>query len=45
MIAPYRDSSPKNEFLSLITHSHVGPNLYEFVSSVEHKIRSFEKYW
>ncbi len=27
------------------THPHVVPNLYEFLSYVEHKIRYFEEFW
>ncbi len=29
--------------ISLFTDSHIVPNLYEFLFSVEHKIRYFEK--
>ncbi len=28
---------PKIKFLPLFTHSHVVPNLYQFLSCVEHK--------
>jgi len=40
-----RDSSPKNdeEKMSSFTHPHVVPNLYEFLSSVEHKRRDFKE--
>jgi len=31
------DGSPKNENFITYTHPHVVPNLFEFLSSVEHK--------
>jgi len=36
------DSSPENENSSL---TQVVPNLYEFISSAQHKRRYFEVYW
>jgi len=33
---------PKMKILSSLTHPHVVPNLYEFLSSAEHKGRYFE---
>jgi len=35
----------KLKILSSFTHLQVVPNLYEFLSSAEHKIRYFEEYW
>jgi len=34
----------KLKILSSFTHLQVVPNLYEFLSSAEHKIRYFEEY-
>ncbi len=34
---------PKMTILLLFTHSHAVPNLYEFISSVEHKDDMLEK--
>jgi len=36
---------PKMKIVSSFTHHHVVPNLYEFLSSVEHKSRYFEECW
>jgi len=38
---PLKGVHPKMKILTSFTHPHVVPNLYEFLSSVEHKIRSF----
>jgi len=34
---------PKMKILSSFTHPHVFANMYEFLSSAEHKVRYFEK--
>jgi len=34
---------PKKKMLTLLTHPHVVPNLYRFISSVEHKRRYYIK--
>ncbi len=34
---------PKMKILSSFIHPHIVPNLYEFLSSVEHKIMYFEE--
>ncbi len=36
---------PKMKILSSFTHPHVIPNLYKFLSYVEHKRRYFEEFW
>ncbi len=36
---------PKIKSLSSFIHPHVIPNLCEFLSYVEHKIRYFEEFW
>jgi len=35
----------KMKILSLFTHPYVVPNLFEILSSIEHKIRYFEECW
>ncbi len=35
---------PKMKMLSSFTHPHVIPNLYKFLSYVEHKRRYFEEF-
>ncbi len=41
----FRYIHPKMKKLSSFTHPHVLPNLYEFLSYVEHKRRYFEECW
>jgi len=36
---------PKMKILASFTHPQVGANLYEFLSSTEHKGRYFEELW
>ncbi len=36
---------PKKKILSSLIHQQIVSNLYEFLSSVEHKIRYFEECW
>ncbi len=37
--------TPQVKILLLFTHPQVVPNLYKFLSSVEHKRRYFEECW